>query len=495
MKKQTLFWGLVCILLCLLCFSLPVSADTQDTVPDTLSSAEIATTSAITITPADDFLKIGEQQQYTCLGTSSTVTWMIRDTNIASVSSTGLVTGKSQGQTYLSAYVDGSYITATIKVGDLEEGTYFLKNKGTSMYMELENASTIDGAPIEQQTFDGQRPSQWIIAMESTGVYSIRCAYTGKYIGVEDSSTEVHAAIKQYSSIANQKGRQWYIAITTSGAYRFTPRSALTLALAVPSSGSTVSGTNLSQILYTDNANYRDEWITEKKYILYTNHYYDQGYGVRFGSLDTSTNLLSGYQGTVSNRLMNIFKVEIVPNYITYTSSADTCKITAYGAVAFSNLAATCLHSPTHLTTTVLRNDLDNGTITQSVIIWTGHILTNNPASNSNSARYSIVITPRHTTDSDNGYINKTSEEIAQQSIFTLIHETSHQIGAHDHYCYGTTSSARCSNSYCDICVYGYSSARSCIMSYRYDISELTDSEMYCVDCLSTINLHLSDHH
>ena len=120
MKKRIYLWGFVCILLCVL-FSVPAYADESSQNLETESVPEIASTSAITISPADNFVKIEEQQQYTCVGATSTPTWSIRDSGIATVDSTGLVTGVSQGQTYLTAYVDGVYITATIKVGAIEE--------------------------------------------------------------------------------------------------------------------------------------------------------------------------------------------------------------------------------------------------------------------------------------------------------------------------------------------------------------------------------------
>ncbi|MGM9646941.1 MAG: RICIN domain-containing protein [Eubacteriales bacterium] len=215
------------------------------------------------ITPDDDFVKIGESQQFTCTTSpyDAELTWMIRDTNIATVTEDGLVTGVAQGYTYLTAMWNGGSLSVPIKVGALEEGTYFIGNKGTGKYMDLESASTSDGAPIQQWAFHGQIQSRWIIAMESVDTYSIKSASSGKYIGVENSSTIGNAAIKQYSSIANQAGRRWNISITSGGAYRFTPCSSSSMALAVPLSGTFDDGTDLVQLVYTDNTNYRDEWV------------------------------------------------------------------------------------------------------------------------------------------------------------------------------------------------------------------------------------------
>ena len=252
------------MLLCETFLVLPVNADALDGIPNTSMAsveADIATAPAPAITPNDDFIKIGESQRYTCTGVTQMVTWTIRNSNIATINATGKVTGITQGQTFLTANWSGGSISATIKVGALEEGTYFIRNKQTGKYWDLESGSFAEGTPIQQYFFHGMSWSRWIIAIESTGVYSIRSEYTGKYIGVEGSSTASGAAIKQYNSIANQKGRQWYISNTASGAYRFTPRSASSMAIAVPSSGASADGTDLVQLTYTGDTDYRDEWV------------------------------------------------------------------------------------------------------------------------------------------------------------------------------------------------------------------------------------------
>ncbi len=83
MKHRTFIGGLVCSVLLILLFYIPAYADEASQTIEAVSEAEIVTASTPAITPADDFVKIGEQQQYTCTGTSSTVTWFMRDTNIA----------------------------------------------------------------------------------------------------------------------------------------------------------------------------------------------------------------------------------------------------------------------------------------------------------------------------------------------------------------------------------------------------------------------------
>ncbi|MBR3961178.1 MAG: RICIN domain-containing protein [Clostridia bacterium] len=218
-------------------------------------------------------------------------------------------------------------------------------------------------------------------------------------------------------------------------------------------------------------------------------NYIDQGYQVRFGGY---SDVLT-YNSIVGAKLESIFGLVVSSNYISHTSAADTCKINTYGSVSSSNLASSCTHSSTHLTTTALRDVMGNGTNTNSRVLWTGHILTGNPRSNSNSTRNSVVITPYHTT-TGSSYTNKSDSDVRQESIFTLMHETSHQIGAPDHYCYDEDA-PYCENDYCDEHVYGMDDPRQCIMSYRYDIEAENESTLYCSSCLAIINAHIADHH
>ena len=162
MKNRIYLLGFFCILLCVL-FSVPAYANELSQNLETESVSEIVTTSTATISPADNFLKIGESQRYTCIGATGIVTWTISDTNIATVNATGRVTGVSQGQTYLTAMWDGGSLSVTIKVGALEEGTYYIQNFMSGLYMELENSAVSEGTPIEQSEFDGGNQSRWII--------------------------------------------------------------------------------------------------------------------------------------------------------------------------------------------------------------------------------------------------------------------------------------------------------------------------------------------
>lgn len=225
-------------------------------------------------------------------------------------------------------------------------------------------------------------------------------------------------------------------------------------------------------------------------------HYYDAGYSTRF---TTALYYISLSQNTVSSILEEVFSLGITPDYNTYQSAADDCKIETYGSVTSANLTATCGHSTAHLTTAKLRSELVTdkgaGTTTTSKVLWTGHILPGNPSSNSLSSNHTVIITPRHTTDSTT-FTNLSSSEILAESRFSLLHELSHQIGAHDHYCYNssTSSSGECSNPYCYKC-YGDGIKPFCAMTYRLILANYEADELYCEGCKNLISSHLSNHH
>lgn len=220
-------------------------------------------------------------------------------------------------------------------------------------------------------------------------------------------------------------------------------------------------------------------------------NYIDQGYRIRFEGYST----VQTYNLVVSSKIERFFGLDISRLYILHNSAADKCKIIDYGSVSNNNLISPCTHSPTHLTTMALRDVMGDGTNVNSRVLWTGHILTGNPSSDSMDSRCSVVITPKHIT-TGNDYANRSDSEVRRESLFTFMHELSHQLGAPDHYCYGIDAGATvCINTDCDVCYNGMDRPRSCMMSYRCDIEAVSEATLYCSSCLFAINEHLSNHH
>ena len=238
------------------------------------------------------------------------------------------------------------------------------------------------------------------------------------------------------------------------------------------------------------------EFVESDKHILFIDHYYDMGFEARFSPINSNTkHLIQAYENVVSERLLSIFGLEVLSTYTSYTSRADSCKIETYGDNLADACNENCAHNNQyHTQSSTFRTSALRGSTISTTSIWTGHLLANNTRSNSSSSHHSIIITPyiiRNLIP-----VDEYEEIIAMQQTFTLIHELSHQIGAHDHYCYGKDQNTGvCSNAYCDTCHPPATPRTSCIMTERCDISTCSDENMYCFECRNIIASHLEGHH
>lgn len=71
---------------------------------------------ALTLNREDFTLPVGQKWQLKVSGTSSTVTWSIADTSIATIASDGTVTGVSKGVTTATAKVDGQTLECIVRI-------------------------------------------------------------------------------------------------------------------------------------------------------------------------------------------------------------------------------------------------------------------------------------------------------------------------------------------------------------------------------------------
>lgn len=239
------------------------------------------------------------------------------------------------------------------------------------------------------------------------------------------------------------------------------------------------------------------------KYMMTQYHYYDQGFNIRFGSASTK---ISDYASVLNDKMIELFGLKICPYVYSYTSVTDQCKIWRYGSVYSGNLSSSCPKNGNHKTdsclqTGYLRDDLKNsfgnGGGTVSKVAWTGHIMTDhdNDRSNSTVGVGTIIITPYKTVHkTSSGYVNDSSYEIRRDSISTLMHETIHQLGVHDHYCYddqGGPDGKRCSNTGgCYVC-YGNGVKPDCMMMINKYPTE--DTVLLCSKCKSKVSEYLSN--
>lgn len=234
-------------------------------------------------------------------------------------------------------------------------------------------------------------------------------------------------------------------------------------------------------------------------YLMTQYHYYDEGYDIRFGSASTK---IYDYASVLNDVMMANFKLKVCPYVEAYTSAADNCKIMSYKSVASSNLAKACPKNGNHLsssclTTGNLREDLqdqyENGGGTVSKTAWTGHIMSdhNGDRSNATVGMGTIIFTP-YSTVNPNTYANYSNSKIKEESTYTLVHETGHQLGLGDHYCYGIDASmGKCKNTYCSTCY--IKNVKKCIMLDRLNVEETETTSLYCKICKENINSKLSE--
>ena len=235
--------------------------------------------------------------------------------------------------------------------------------------------------------------------------------------------------------------------------------------------------------------------------VLRIRHYFDLGYDVREGDASAA---IQSYQNAVSAKFYEIFGITLYYSvYDVYTSICDRCVLDQSHVINSDTLETLCRHNPSCATTMNLRNELFSSVIpgdeTTTVVIWSGRKMSAYIADRSSSVEtnHSIVMTTYGIEDW-NALENAYGPPIDTDEVFkirtnTLFHELSHQLGAPDHYCYKDwDENLKCSNDYCDSCVYGYDKIRKCITGSD---TLMTDQVVYCDDCLSMISDHIEDHH
>ena len=232
--------------------------------------------------------------------------------------------------------------------------------------------------------------------------------------------------------------------------------------------------------------------IVGSRPVFTISNYADQGYVVRY---DGYSQIIE-YNNIVKDKFEQLFGINITITYDTHNSSADICKRDTYGSVQTNNTSDPCAHNfYEHDTSASMRYYLQSGTSLNSKVLWTGHILKNNERSNSSSTTHTVIITPSGVVDDDD-YTNLSDTTIRIRSIYALMHELSHQLGTYDHYCEKDyNSQGKCSNDKCDICVYGKTSVRKCLMGdWGNNVETQNVGQIYCDSCMQIITSHLKQH-
>ena len=117
-----------------------------------------------------------------------------------------------------------------------------------------------NGTEIHQWQYLAKKSQKWIFEHQGDGYYTIRSANSNGayYLGVEgDSNTQNSNIVLRTGTITD--GMKWSVSVTTSGAYRLTPKTG-DWCLATNTSDQT-NGVKLIAGEYVYNNSYRDEWL------------------------------------------------------------------------------------------------------------------------------------------------------------------------------------------------------------------------------------------
>ncbi len=176
----------------------------------------------------------------------------------------------------------------------LSEGIYNIQNVGTQKYIDVEGPSTNEGANVQQWTYHTGDQAKWYIKRQSDGYYTIQSVYSGKYVGVENNSIANNAAIKQYASNASS-GTRWGFSISSSGNYIITSKAMGTNSrvLSVPLDYD-ANGTDLVQYTYSNDSNYKDEWIFRCVHVVSLNAFNQSASIVRNSYFTPVQNTVNG---------------------------------------------------------------------------------------------------------------------------------------------------------------------------------------------------------
>ncbi len=137
-------------------------------------------------------------------------------------------------------------------------GTYYIQNVGTDKCIDIEGPSKASGAVLQQWQFHIGSQEKWILehVPNSDGRVRFKSLYSNLYMGIDSANT---TSVKQYGT--QNDYTLWLIDRTASGNLILTCKATGSsgVVLSVPLN-SNANGTNLTQLAYTDNTNYRDEW-------------------------------------------------------------------------------------------------------------------------------------------------------------------------------------------------------------------------------------------
>lgn len=187
---------------------------------------EYPTTTWVDISVDNNYILLGNTKQVNCT-TSSTnmnVTWVSNNPDIATVSSSGLVTAKSEGQVRISAVYYGSSSAAIcsdyVDIGvytslGLDEGTkYYIMNYNSRRLMSLETVADTNYTNVGTRARYNYNYSQWTLERQADGRFQLVNGYSNTNKVLHASGTNLNI----YTDI-NAESEKFTICRINSGTY------------------------------------------------------------------------------------------------------------------------------------------------------------------------------------------------------------------------------------------------------------------------------------
>ena len=160
-----------------LCIDLLAPAEAQGVYFDDVTLVRtVPHHTALSIIPAEMILDIGQSKQLTA-NISTGVSYSSSDASIATVNSSGRVTGKAPGRVTITASYGDERSYCTVWVKSIPDGTYFIKNESNQGYLQT-NGSTSFGVGA----LTGANNQKWEITYEGSLKQSIVSCDTNKEI-------------------------------------------------------------------------------------------------------------------------------------------------------------------------------------------------------------------------------------------------------------------------------------------------------------------------
>jgi len=123
----------------------------------------------------------------------------------------------------LSSNFNLNWIELTpVSSGTVANGTYKLINRGSGMSMDVVNASTANGAKIQQWNYAGNINQKWVLTHKAGNQYTVTSAQTGK--GIDESSGTAldgnYIAMWDLWNGTGSANQRWLLIPTDSGYYK-----------------------------------------------------------------------------------------------------------------------------------------------------------------------------------------------------------------------------------------------------------------------------------